>query len=195
MKPKKNHIIVKSYEEQKESHQVKCDDGSVINLYIGRKYGENSREINPVVCEVISIGDGVEDIEKGDLLIVHHNMLINEALRIERNIEEMSVTLTLHVDNMIYAKINKETGDTEPMMGSIIAERIDNPTESILWTQTNTHDTTFKVVSVPKGYEDVKPGDKIICYKLSDYEMVYNFNGSERRGIRILKEDILAVYN
>jgi hypothetical protein len=42
----------------------------------------------PVVCEVLEVAEGIDNIQKGDLLITHHNLLTNEALTIERNIEE-----------------------------------------------------------------------------------------------------------
>jgi hypothetical protein len=195
MTPKKKHIIVKSFVEQKETHRITCNDGRVIDLFIGRKYGENSREINPVVCEVLNIGEGVEQVEIGDVLIVHHNMLNNDAAMIEKNSIENSVTLSLPADNMIYAKINKLTGELFPLFGSCIAERINTTGSSIIIApDEKTEETKFKILATPPNYDDVKPDDVVLCYKLSDYEMVYHFNGSERRAIRILTDDILAVY-
>ena len=196
MKPKKKHVIVKAFLNQKETHSVKCDNGSTIELFIGRKYGENTREMNPVVCEVIEIADDVDEVVPGDLIIVHHNLLVNDASVIESNREEKSATITFMANNMIHAKIDKETGELTPLYGNCIAERIVVSEKSfILSPEQKNEELRFKIISTPKGYDDVAPGDEVICYKLSDYEMVYNFKGSEKRAIRIWKEDILAIYN
>ena len=196
MKPRKKHIIVKAFLHQKETHLVQCDNGSTIELFIGRKYGENTREMNPVVCEVIELADDVDELSVGDLIIVHHNLLINDASVIETNKEDKSTTLTLLANNMLHAKIDKETGELTPLYGNCIAERIVVSSQSfILSPEQKNEELRFKIISTPKGYDDVAPGDEVICYKLSDYEMVYNFKGSEKRAIRIWKEDILAIYN
>lgn len=196
MKPKKKHIIVKAFLAQKESHIVNCADGTSIELYLGRKYGENSREINPVVCEVTHKADDVEQVSIGDLLIVHHNTLTNEAAVIESNYNEQSIVMPILADNMLYAKINKETGELTPLYGNCIAERIDVVRKSIIISnEGKKEEVKFKILATPSDYNDVSVGDDVICYKLSDYEMVYNFKGSEKRAIRIWKEDILAVFD
>jgi hypothetical protein len=196
MTPKKKHIIVKSFPEQKETHRITCDDGKVIDLFIGRKYGDNDREINPSVCEVLFIGEGVEQLQVGDLLIVHHNLLKNDASKIEKNTDENYEIISLVADNMIYAIINKEDGSLTPVFGNCIAERIIVEEKSTLFTTTQkTEDLKFKIISIPLDFTDVNAGDTVLCYKYSDYEMVYNFNGRENRAIRIWKDDILGVYN
>ena len=197
MTPRKKHIIVKAYLEQKETHLVDGPNGEKIQLYIGRKYAENTREAAPVVCEVLSIGDDVTEVSVGDLIIVHHNMITNEAVRIEKNIPEQTVTLTLMVSNMLYAKINKETGELIPICDNLIAERIEVPpsSASIVSPYRYTDPMRFRILAVPEGYTDVEVGKDVLCYKLSDYEMVYNYNGKERRAIRIWKNDILAAFN
>ena len=196
MKPKKKHIIVKAFLAQKESHIVKCADGTSIELYLGRKYGENSREINPVVCEVTHKAEDVNQVDVGDLLIVHHNTLVNEATVIKKDYSEQSVIMPILADNMLYAKINKETGNLTPLYGNCIAERIDVVRKSIIIApEQKKEEIKFKILATPADYNDVAVGDNVICYKLSDYEMVYNFKGSEKRAIRIWKDDILAVYD
>jgi len=196
MKPKKKHIIVKAFLTQKESHIVNCADGTSIELYLGRKYGENSREINPVVCEVTHKADDVEQVDIGDLLIVHHNTLTNEANVIKKDYSEQSVIMPILADNMLYAKINRITGELTPLYGNFIAERIDVVRKSIIISdEGKKEEVKFKILATPLDCDDVAVDDTVICYKLSDYEMVYNFNGSEKRAIRIWKEDILAVFD
>lgn len=194
MTPKKKHIIVKSFPEQKETHRITCDDGRVIDLFIGRKYGENEREINPSVCEVMFKGEDVEQVKIGDLIIVHHNMLKNEAARVEKNDDHE--LYSLYANNMIYAIIDKDNGTLTPVFGNCIAERIAVEEKSSIVSATpTTEDMKFKITSIPLDFTDVSNGDTVLCYKYSDYEMVYNFNGRENRAIRIWKDDILGIYN
>ena len=196
MRPLKSKIIVKAFLEQKESHQIKCDDGRVINLYIGRKYAENNREANPTVCEVLSVPDDITEVKVGDTLIVHHNLIGNKASYIEQ--KDGNVTLTICADYTIYAKI-LQNGTLQPVFGNIIADRIHKPSpfisSQLIAPFEETEENLFKVLSVSEKEEDIKVGDTILCYKYSDYEMVYNFGGEERRAIRIVKNDVLGKVN
>lgn len=192
MKAKRKSLIVKAHLEQKESHEVRMPDGSVINLYIGRKYGENNREINPTVVEVISVGDEIEDVLVGDTLIVHHNLIINEANHIKR--DGQIVWMGIGYNDLIYAKVFAD-GTLEPVYRCVLAERITKPKVSEFEFEAKTEPMKFKVLKTPMGYSDVKAGDIVLAYKLSDYEMVYHHNNKECRAIRINTEDILGVYN
>ena len=193
MKAKRKQLIVKSYNEQKETHEVKMPDGNSIRLYIGRRYGENSREQNPVVCEVLSVGEGISTVKVGDLLIVHHNILTNEGQIISTNLAEQWTILAIHFDMTVYAIINSD-GSLTPLNGNYIAERIKKPavSKTIHSPFEETLDTEFIITEVPED-AFVNKGDRVLCYKYSDYEMVYHFNNEEKRAIRIWKEDILGV--
>lgn len=194
MKARRKMLVVKSYKEQKETHEVHLENGETLRLYIGRKYGENNREINPVVCEVLNVGKDVTNIEVGDMLILHHNCLDNEALLIERDREQMCDIVAIYWDATIYAKINKETGKLTPLNGNCIAKRIPKKIESTMIQPFEmTEDYEFEIVSAPSDFQDVKAGDRVLCYKYSDYEMVYHFKNEEKRAIRLSKEDILGI--
>jgi hypothetical protein len=197
MQARRKMLVVKSYKEQKETHEVTLENGETLRLYIGRKYGENNREMNPVVCEVLSVGKDVDNIEVGDMLILHHNCLDNEALIIERDLNELSDIVAVFWDKTIYAKIDKQTGELTPINGNVIAERITKKFKTNLEIPNfnYTEEYEFNVVKVSDDFTEVKDGDRILCYKHSDYEMVYHFKNVERRAIRISKEDIIAVIN
>jgi hypothetical protein len=192
MKARRNHLIVKANLEQKESHEISMPDGSKISIYIGRKYGENNREINPSVCEVVSVGENVTEVSVGDTIIVHHNLIMNEASYIER--DGQTVHMGIPAGELIYAKI-KEGGELVPVFNNLIAERVVKPKVSELEFEQKTEQMKFKVISVPDGYTDVEPGQYILAYKLSDYEMVYHYKNRENRAIRIAANDILGVFN
>lgn len=192
MKAKRKHLIVKANLEQKESHEISLPDGSTISIYLGRKYGENNREINPTVCEVLSVGDDVTEVSVGDTIIVHHNMIMNEAAHIKK--DGQIVYMGVPATDLIYAKIT-EDGGLVPVFNNLIAERVVMPKKSELEFEQKTEPMKFKVISTPQGYDDVKAGQYILAYKLSDYEMVYHYKNKERRAIRISANDILGVFN
>ena len=194
MKARRKMLVVKSYKEQKETHEVHLENGETLRLYIGRKYGENNREINPVVCEVLNVGKDVTNIEVGDMLILHHNCLDNEALLIERDCEQMYDIVAVYWDATVYAKINKDTGELTPLNGNCIAKRIPKKIESTMFQPFEmTEDYEFEIVSAPSDFPEVKKGDRVLCYKYSDYEMVYHFKNEEKRAIRLSKEDVLGI--
>jgi len=188
-------IIVKAYLEQKESHEVKCDDGRVIQLYIGRKYAENNREASPTVAEVVAVEDGY-GIKAGDVVALNHNLITNKASWIEE--KDGYVTLTIAADSTVYAKIGLN-GVLEPLFGNLIAKRIykqGDVGKGLIWAGGEVKDDyLFEVVSVSADEEDVKVGDTVLCYKFSDYELVYHYGGSEQRAIVIKKADVLGVKN
>lgn len=192
MKAKRKCLIVKAHLEQKESHAIQMPDGTVNHIYIGRKYGENNREISPTVCEVISVGDDVDNISVGDNLILHHNMILNEATYIRKKGQE--VWIGVPANNMIYAKLNAD-GSLVPLFDNLIGERIVKEKVSELEYEEKTEPMKFKILQTPEGYEDVKAGDTVLAYKLSDYEMVYHYNNRECRAIRISGADVLGVFN
>lgn len=167
-------------------------DGSSIELFIGRKYNENDREAAPNICNVIAVGEGIEDIQVGDNIIVHHNMVKNDASHIEK--KDGYVIFSMPYSNLIYAKIDDD-GNLTPVSGTIIAERIQAKKLSQFDYTEKTEPMKFKVVSVPDNYTDVQANQNVLCYKMSDYEIVYHHKGTEHRAIRILQDDILGVFN
>ena len=192
MKAKRKSLIVKAHLEQKESHNIQMPDGSTVSLYIGRKYGENNREINPTLVEVISVGDEVDNISVGDKLILHHNLIMNEASYIKK--DGQLVWMGIPANSLVYAKVN-EDGTLVPLFDSLIGERVKKPKVSKLEYEDKTEQMKFKILQVPDGYEDVKPGDTILAYKLSDYEMVYHYDNKECRAIRIAAKDVLGIFD
>lgn len=192
MRAKRKCLIVKAYLEQKESHEVRLPDGTTINLYLGRKYGENNREINPTVAEVVSVGDEITDVELGDKLILHHNLIMNEANYIDK--QGQYVWLGIPYNELVYAKIAYD-GTLIPLKGTLIGERIVKEKVSEFEYEEKTEPMKFKILTTPEGYDDVKAGDTILAYKLSDYEMVYHHDNRECRAIRISTDDVLGIYN
>ena len=82
------------------------------------------------------------------------------------------------------------------MNGNLIAKRIKKENKSTLHVPfEETMETTFDIVSTPEDYDDVQPGDRVLCYKYSDYEIVYHFKNQQKKAIRIWKDDVLGVFD
>lgn len=167
-------------------------DGGTLDLFIGRKYNENDREAAPNICNVLCVGEGIPDISVGDNIVVHHNTVKNDACHIEK--KDGYVYISIPYDSLVYAKISSD-GTLIPVGNSIIAERIPAKKLSQFDYTEKTEPMKFKAIAVPSHYTDVKPNQNILCYKMSDYELVYHHNGQERRAIRILQDDVLGVFN
>ena len=192
MRAKRKSLIVKANLEQKESHEIQMPDGSTINIYLGRKFGENNREVYPNVCEVISVGEDVSGVSVGDKIILHHNIIQNEATHIKKEGERVYVGIP--ANELIYAKI-AEDGTLIPLFRNLIGQRVIREKVSQFEYEDITEQMKFKILSVPEDYTDVSAGDTILAYKLSDYEMVYHYNNRECRAIRIAADDILGIFN
>ena len=192
MRAKRKHLIVKANPEQKESHEIQMPDGSTISIYLGRKFGENNREVYPNVCEIISVGDEVNGVSVGDKIILHHNIVTNEATHIKK--EDGYVYMGIPADGLVYAKI-QEDGTLIPLFRNLIGERIVKEKVSQFEYEDRTEQFKFKILSVPEDYTDVAVGDTILAYKYSDYEMVYHHNNRECRAIRIAADDVLGIFN
>lgn len=177
--------------EQKEVHEVIGVGGEVISIWLGRRYGENGREVNANVVEVMDVGGGIEGVSVGDFLVLHHNIVVNEALWIRR--EGSVVWLGVRYDGMVYGRVRGD-GGIIPLSGGILVERVDRERGGRFDVLGGTDSNFFRVVEVG-GVDFVSVGDIVLCYKHSDYELVYHWGNRERRCIRVNGDDILGIKN
>lgn len=199
MKPLANKIIVELNPEQKEELFIKRSDGTALKLYIGRTFNENGREANPVACKVLSVGDGVKDVEPDDILLVHHNLLTNPAFLIEKQrlSDEIKLILCIPVDRQIFAKVNSDDGEPMPLFANTVCRRIEKPSRSSLLIDPvkSFYSDRVEVVSVAPDVEDVKRSDVVLIQKHADYEVVYHWQDGERRFIKVWSENIIGIIN
>lgn len=196
MKATKNNLIVKSYQHQKEELVITGPGGKPINLYIGKQYVENHREKNPVIAEVIDNNSDYEHITTGDLILVHHNMVstpLTNPRCLEYNPQTGEAVFSIPArGTIVFAKLDKD-GETIPLFGNIIAERIYDCITSSLIVIPDTVNTKEKkmvdVLRVAPEVDDVKPGDRVVMMPMSDYEICYTFNKKDFSVIRLYRED------
>lgn len=170
-------ILVKVNMEQKEYAEI-----GGVKLFLAPKYNPNHRERNPVVAEVLQ---GNEEINTGDFVIVHHNYFS------EYSPYEISDGIySIPYSENIFATIDKE-GNASAVCGNVICERISED-EMIGMANTKRLEYHDRVTVISNGY-GFKEGDQVFTLPYSDYQIVYNWNGIEKRIIRVYKENIVAI--
>lgn len=196
MKAIKGKILVKAYNNQKESIQIKGVGGKMIELWVGKKYVTNYRERNPVICEVIDNASKYYYIKTGDLLLIHHNYLsdpMTNPFCIEYDPQTGMGLYSFVANNNIFCKLAKD-GKAIPVCENIIAERIKNPIKTSLIIVPDTvkqeHSDRVKVLAVAQDLERPKIGETVFIHKYADYEICYTFNKKEYSVIKVFHDDI-----
>lgn len=177
MKPKINSVIVSVDRTQKQSTEI---DGAKILL--AKEYSTNRRESQPVLCEVV---EGNKNVNRGTFLIVHHNRFSEHSpYHLGDNL------YSLPLNESIYAWIDEE-GNAHQMFENILAERLylnDNPLTPNHLKIADEH--KYKVLQ--NGY-GLKKGQIIFCHKFADYEIIYQWQGIEKRVVTVKYKDIVGM--
>lgn len=177
MKATYNKIIVSVDAAQKE-----CIVVNGAKFLLAKQYNNNRREQHPVVCRVVV---GNNKIENGKWLIVHHNRFA------EHSANEIGEGLySIPYNSGIFALIN-EDGSLKSLCGNIICERIEKKEQIDIpaHLRKNYND---RVIVKSDGY-GFKNGQEVFTYMYSDYEIVYVWNGEEKRAVKVFKDDIVAI--
>jgi hypothetical protein len=169
-----NRIYVEVNMEQKEFHN---------GFRTAKDFQGNYRERQPVMCKVIQ---GNHLVKKGLILLVHHNLFYEDSpYRLAGNM------FAINTNENIFARVDL-TGGAHSMFGNIIAERV--PID---------YDTSFEV---PDRYKEdyvdrvrvisdgcgFVVGQMLLILHKADYQIVYNWEGVERKVIRIKKNEIVG---
>jgi len=183
-------VLVMIDKEQKNSHKISTPNGD-IELYISRDTNFNSRERNHTCGTVISDS---KNYREGEIVVFHHNSCTPASMVDESNgVHEIYSVRDSH----IFFKLID--GDEVPVGEYMIAKRLYEPSSKkskiILSTENKKLDDRFYIESVSEDVEGIKSGDVVISAKMSDYEVVYHFNGREQRCVRIRESDVYAIDN
>lgn len=206
MKAKLNWLILEADLEQKEKHAIKCDDGSIVELWIGRGYNPNLRERNPCIAKVIHNGnEDYPHIGVGDLLVLHYNFFDNPNYLIEKEGSKAIYSIPLktrdfnnqtqewewNLNYLIFGKI--VDGEIIPLCENLICERVKMPSRSsvIIDPDPPTYTDRVKVLRVSPEIDEVKPGDIAMIHKMADYEVIFHYDGREKRAIKVAAHDLL----
>lgn len=176
MKSANNKIIVEVDFSQKEKISVADTD-----FLLGKQYSNNRRESMPVVCKVV---DGNSHVPQGTFLLVHHNRFTeNSPHHLGGNL------YSLAWNQSVFAKLD-EYGNAKSVCGNIIVDYIYEeytiPVPAHLKKPNK-----FKYIVLSNGF-GYKRGQLIFAYEFSNYEIVYVFNGEEKRVVKIAQTDIVG---
>lgn len=176
MIPSNKKIVVEVDFSQKEKISIAGND-----FLLGKQYSSNGRERNPVLCKVV---DGNGHIKEGAFLLVHHNRFGEYSAHALGNNQ-----YSLAWNEAIFARVDND-GNAHSLCGNIIVDYVYEdykiPVPAHLRKQNK---FKYKVLSNGFGY---KKNQFIFAYEFSDYEMVYVFNGKERRVVKIAQRDIVG---
>ncbi len=151
------------------------------SLLLAKEFSQNRRESNPTLCKVINGNGNVPD---GTLLLVHHNRFTeNSPHHLGGN------QYSLAWNSSVFARLDEE-GNAIGLCENILVEHIydnDSPLIPDHLKVPNKH--KYRVIGNGFGF---KKGQIVFCYELSNYEIIYVFNGTERRVTKVIKSDIVG---
>lgn len=164
--------------EQKEAINL-----AGIEFKISPQYATNHREKNPVIATVVN---GYRNAPQGTFLICHHNSFEGETNPFQISDDTFSIPYN---KSTVFCKIDND-GTLTGLLGNILAERI-NP-ESLLEIPISERKGYFDRVTIVKDGFGFKAGQEVFTLPYADYQIVYFFDGEERRIIKVHKDDIVA---
>lgn len=170
-----NKILVQVDYNQKQSAEI-----GGVSISLGKEYSTNRRESNPVVCKVV---EGNLDIKAGVYLLVHHNRFVETS---PHHLGDNFYSLAYNT--AIFARLD-ENGNPIGLCDNIFVEYIRDDYDLIPPQLQTVDKFKYKVLSDGFGY---KKDDVIFCYEFSNYEVVYVWEGIEKRVVKVAKKDIVG---
>ncbi len=176
MEAENNKIIVSVNFSQKQSTNI---DG--VDFLTAKEFSTNKRESMPVICMV---EEGNKKVSCGTFLLVHHNRFVEHSPHhLGENI------YSLAYNSSIFARVD-ENGNAHQMCGNIIVERIYDNNDTLTPEHLKeANKNKYRIAQNGYGY---KKGQYIFCFNYADYEIIYTFNGVEKRVVKVIKEDIVG---
>lgn len=175
MKAVNNRILVKVNMEQKNSMMV---GGIMLSTAI--KFETNYREKSPVLAEVI---EGNAKLTKGTIICVHHNHFYSPSpYQLEGDL------FSIPFNKTIFATVNKN-GNLSAVCGNVLGERVER--KSLLHVERSFY--IDRILLKDKGWTSYKNGSTIICRPNAPYDIVYNWNGVERRVTKVDSDQICGI--
>lgn len=152
------------------------------------EFETNYREKSPVVATVEQDHDL---FNKGDIIVTHHNLFLLPSPHYLGG-----GLYSIPVGKIIFAKLNKETGDLIPVCTNIFGERVVRETVSsgnLLLTPDEKIKYHDRVIITKSSVPKYKKGTMILSRPHACYDIVYVWNKQERR-ITKISEDMVIGY-
>lgn len=178
MKSVNDRIIVKVDMAQKDF----AYHGEV-RMHTALKFEHNYREKSPVIATIVS---GNDYLKKGDIVITHHNHYYTPSpYHIEDDL------FSIPFNKTIFAKINS-SGNLKAICGNILGERIPIKTKFELPPEMEKK-YIDRLLITDNGWTTFKKGTTILCKPNAPYDIVYNWEGVERRITKISSDMIVGL--
>lgn len=178
MKPVNNKILVRVNMRQKDSMTV-----GGITVKLATQFDTNYRERSPVVCEVVK-GNGF--VIAGDILLCHHNTFYTPSPFYLHD-DLFSIPFT----KIVFAKVGVD-GNLAPLCGNIICERMIIETFLPLPPEQQKPYIDRALVKDGSG-TPYKAGQLIFHRPHASYEIVYIWQGIEKRVVKVPEEQVCGV--
>jgi len=177
MKPVNNKILVECKPDQKDTIEI---GGNVFTTALN--YDSNYRERSPVICKVV---EGNEYIKSGDVLLCHHNLFY-----LPSPYHLYDDLFSIPFSNVLFAKVYSY-GELEPICGNMLCDRVDIET-AIPLPPEQRKQYIDRVQVTNSGWSNYKEGQLVFTRPHSYYEIVYNYNGQEKRVHKCDSEMVLG---
>ena len=178
MIPTRKGIIVRCDPDQKELISV---GGKSFKCAL--KFATNYREKSETLAVVVQ---GSGQISEGSIIVAHHTLFYGESPWALGD-----GLFSIPVNDNIFAIID-EDGNPHCIGNNILAQRI--IPELSHFTMPESYKKSYKDrVVILENYREFKKGQQVFTLNMADYEIVYNWNGEERRVIKIKYQDIVAI--
>lgn len=174
MKPPKGKIVVSVNPSQKDEAVI---GGNILKT--GKAYNENFRERNPVVAKV-EVGN--KEIPTGSFIVCNYNYF-----DLESPLNVMDNLYSIPVNEEIFAIVNQD-GSLTPVCGNLLVSRVDK--EYTLDMPPELKKPKINMGMVASNADYWKRGMVIFWLPYSDYEICYNWNGQDKRAIKIHESEI-----
>lgn len=195
-KAMRGKLIVAVNLSQKDDFEIELTPG--INIWMNKDFGTDGKVTNPTLAIVRAVSPEVTDLKEGDLVLCHHNTfksIVANGYRLGHMGRDGNLDLFSIDYRRVELKLDAD-GNAYPLKGTLIAERIEEVVDTILIVS-DAHrkfsPIKFLICSVGEDCDMLKPGDKIVTYPKSDYEIDYTFGMKPRKIIRISYNDVLAI--
>ncbi len=171
-------IMVRVDMEQKETMRV----GNV-TMKTAIRFEKNYREKSPVLAEVVQ-GKGI--LKKGDVVVCHHNHFHSPSpYQLEDNV------FSIPFNQTIFALVTK-SGGLKAICGNVLGQRIEK--KYSLEVPIEFREKYIDRLEITdKGWSSFKNGTTVFCKPYAPYDIVYNFEGVEKRITKLDTRQITGI--
>lgn len=171
-------ILVRSNLSQKDEVVI-----NGVKLKTALIFDTNYRERAPTIAEVVT---GNRFLKTGDIILCHHNTFYEPSpYYLEEDL------FSIPFDKIVFGTLD-ENGNISPLNGNVICQRI--PIDNRPEIPIQYRKTFIDRATVLDGrWTDYKKGQTILHRLNAGYDIVYNFNGTEKRVTKVHQSQIVGI--